>query len=137
MNKNKDLEISILCCMLLKPELIETTRLEDKHFQNTQRIWQFMKAFYKKFKCFDIELMASSCKDNFRMMNYINVILESEATWHHFKEYEQKLIDDFETSKKEKWIIHEIFKFANELYVGNMTINKFKEHVEELCKGDE
>lgn len=130
--KNNDLEVSILCCMLLKPELIETTRLEDKHFKNTQRIWQFMKAFYKKFKCFDIELMANNCKDNFRMMNYIKVIVDSEATPHHFKEYEQKLIDEYEEEKKDKWIIREVFKYANELYLRNITTKEFKKIIDEI-----
>ena len=134
--KNNDLEISALCCILLKPELIETTRLEDKHFKNTQRVWQFMKAFYKKFKCFDIELMANSCKDNFRMMNYITVILESEATAVHFKEYEQKLIDDFEESEKDKWIIKKVFKYANELYLRNITTEEFKKIVDKIYEGE-
>lgn len=138
MNKNKDLEISALCCILLKPELMETTKLEDKHFENTQRIWQFMKAFYKKFKCFDIELMASSCKDNFRMMNYITTILESEATWLHFELYEKKIIENYEEEKKDKWIIKEVFKYANELYLRNMTTGEFKKLIDEIYeKGNE
>ena len=132
--KNNDLEISALCCILLKPELIETTKLEDKHFHNTQRVWQFMKSFYKKFKCFDIELMASTCKDNYRMMKYIEVIIESEATTHHFKEYEQKLIEDFEKSERDKRIIRKVFKYANELYVNNINIEEFKEIVDDIYR---
>ena len=51
-----DLEISILSCLLQKPELMEDTILEDKYFTKHKKIWLFMKAFYKRFNNFDITL---------------------------------------------------------------------------------
>ena len=67
--KIDDLEFSILSCLLIKPELMENVILEDKHFKRTQRMWQFMKSFYKKFKTFDINLMYSICKDKWQIVD--------------------------------------------------------------------
>ena len=60
MNKYNDLEMSILSCLLLKPELLmESLIIEDKHFIKHKKLWVFMKEFYNKFHNFDITLMCS------------------------------------------------------------------------------
>ena len=130
--KKNDLEISVLSCILLKPELMKEEILEDKYFQNTQRVWQFMKAFYKKFGCFDIELMVNSCEDNFRLMNYIQVIIQSEATPYHFDKYMKRLIELFNESEKDKMIIKTVFKLSNDLYLRNITTEEFKKRIDKI-----
>lgn len=135
--RKENLENSILCCILLKPELIEEEILEDKYFQNTQRVWQFMKSFYKKFKCFDIELMASVCEDNYRLMNYITMILDSVATPHNFELYMEQLIEKYNESERNKIIIKKVFQYANDLYLRNITTDEFKKNVDEIYKESE
>ena len=94
--KIDDLEFAILSCLLIKPELMEKVILEDKHFKRTQRMWQFMKAFYKKFKTFDINLMYSICKDKWQIVEYISLLLELEPTVSAFDKYQKQLIELYE-----------------------------------------
>ena len=91
--KIDDLEFSILSCLLIKPELMEKVILEDKHFKRTQRMWQFMKSFYKKFKTFDINLMYSICKDKWQIVEYMSLLLEFEPTASSFDKYQKQLIE--------------------------------------------
>ena len=143
MNKNNDLEKAILSCLLIKPELMEQLILEDKHFVKNQRMWQFMKAFYNKFKTFDIQLMTSVCKDKWQVVNYIIMLLDYEVTTHNFDKYQKQLIELYEESKKEKWIIEKIYELANNLYVRNIELKDFDynlkkiyEDANEIFKGE-
>lgn len=132
MNKYYDLETSILCCFMLKPELMETTKLEDKHFIKNQRMWQFMKSFYKKFGTFDITLMASVIDDKYKLMRYIVDIFNTEPTPFMFEKYEKQLIDLYNEDKKEKWIIHKIQQQADNLWVRNINSQEFLLKVNEI-----
>ena len=134
MNKNNDLEKAILSCLLIKPELMEQLILEDKHFVKNQRMWQFMKAFYNKFKTFDIQLMASVCKDKWQVVNYIIMLLDYEVTTHNFEKYQKQLIQLYEESKKEKWIIEKIYELVNNLYVRNIDLKEFELNKEKIYK---
>ena len=134
MNKNNDLEKAILSCLLIKPELMEQLILEDKHFVKNQRMWQFMKAFYDKFKTFDIQLMASVCKDKWQVVNYIIMLLDYEVTTHNFEKYQKQLIQLYEETKKEKWIIEKIYELANNLYVRNIDLKEFELNKEKIYK---
>ena len=131
---NKELEKSILSCLLLNPKLMEQLILEDKHFVSTQRIWQFMKAFYNKFKTFDIRLMVSICKDKWQIINYIMLLLDIEVTTHNFDKYQKQLIELYEESKKEKWIIEKIYELANNLYVRNIELENFDNELKKIYK---
>lgn len=128
--KIDDLEFSILSCLLLKPELMEKLKLEDKHFVRTQRMWQFMKSFYKKFKNFDINLMYSVCKDKFQIIEYISLLLDFEPTASSFEQYQEQLIKLYEEKEKDKWIIEKVFGFANELLVRNISTDEFKKQID-------
>lgn len=134
MKKTVDLEKSILSCLLIKPELMEQLILEDKHFIKNQRMWQFMKAFYNKFKTFDIQLMFSVCKDKWQIINYIIMLLDIEVTTHNFDKYQKQLIELYEESKKEKWIIDKIYELANNLYVRNIDLKEFELNKEKIYK---
>lgn len=125
MNKYSDLESSILCCLLIKPELMNELKLEDKHFVNNKQIWGFMKSFYKKFKNFDITLMCSLCKNRKRLMRYIIDLLELEPTSSNFDLYQQQLIDLYNEEEKDKWIIEKVYKATCDLWVRNITTREF------------
>ena len=132
MNKYNDLEISILSCILQKPSLMEDTILEDKYFIKHKTLWLFMKAFYKKFKKFDITLMCSVCKNEYKLMDYIIWLLDVEPAPSIFKHYEQQLIDLYNESKKERWIINKIYSLANDLYVKSITISEFNDKLNQI-----
>lgn len=127
-----DLEISILSCLLQKPELMEDTILEDKYFTKHKKIWLFMKAFYKRFNNFDITLMLSISKNKYRISEYICWLAEQEPAPSLFKQYEQQLIDLYNESEKEKLIINKIYELSNDLYVRNININEFKNKLEKI-----
>lgn len=132
MKKYNDLECSILCCILIEPELINKTILEDKYFINYQAIWKFMKAFYKKFKTFDITLMCSVCKDKYKLMQYIMDILKSEPTSNNFELYEQQLIYLYNEEEKDKWLIKKIYETTCDLWVRSITPQDFKQRINNL-----
>ena len=46
MNRYNDLELSILSCIVQKPELMEQVILDDKYFVKHKKIWLFLKSFY-------------------------------------------------------------------------------------------
>lgn len=131
-NKTNDLEKSVLSCLLIKPKLMEQLILEDKHFIKNQRMWQFMKAFYNKFKTFDIQLMASVCKDKWQIMNYIIMLLDYEVVTCNFDKYQKQLIELYEESKKEKWIVDKIYELANNLYVRNIELKDFDYNLKKI-----
>ena len=123
---------------------MEKVILEDKHFVSTQRMWQFMKSFYNKFKTFDVQLMYSVCKDKWQIINYIIMLLNCEVTTYNFDKYQKQLIESYEESKKQKWIIEKIYELATNLYVRNVKFNEFDyklkkiyEDANEIFKGDD
>ena len=130
--KIDDLEFAILSCLLIKPELMGKVVLEDKHFRKTQRMWQFMKSFYKKFKTFDINLMYSICKDKWQIVEYISLLLEFEPTASAFDKYQKQLIELYEEQEKDKWIIEKVYELANELLVRNISTNDFKKEIDKI-----
>lgn len=127
-----DLEISILSCLLQRPELMENTILTDCYFVKHKKIWLFMKAFYKRFKNFDITLMMSISKNKYRMSEYICWLVEQEPAPSLFKQYEKQLIDLYNEKQKEKWIIEKAYELANDLYVRNIKVNEYIEKVNEI-----
>lgn len=131
-NEITDLEMNVMSCLLLKPELMEKIILEDKHFVKHQRLWQFMKAFYNKFKTFDVQLMYSVCKDKWHIVNYMVILIDIEVTTHNFNLYQKQLIDLYEERKKDKFIIENVYKLANELYVRNISVEEFKNQTQKI-----
>lgn len=137
MDKYIDLEVSILSCLLQRPQLMENTILEDKYFIKNKKIWSFMKAFYKKFKNFDFTLMMSVSKNKNMMVEYICWLVEQEPAPSLFKEYEKQLIDLYNETKKEKWIIEKIYDLSNELYVRNIKVDEFQNKIKEIYENAE
>lgn len=134
MEKLADLEICIMSCLLLKPELMKEVNFQDKHITKHKRLWEFMKSFYKKFGNFDIQLMYSVCDNKLNFENYILKVSEIEINQNNFYEYQKRLIAEYEETKKEVFIIQQIYHFANELYVRSINSKQFKEKIEEIYK---
>lgn len=134
LNKYNDLELSILSCLLLKPELMKDLTLEDKYFTKHQRLWQFMKSFYNKFKTFDCVLMCEVCKDKYRLMDSIVWLLETEPIPDNFYKYQKELIEIYNELEKDKWIRNKVYELANELLVRNITTKEFGLKVNEIYK---
>lgn len=138
MNKYNDLELSILSCLLKRPELMKQVKFEDKHFIKHKKIWLFMKAFYQRFKNFDPTLMVSVSNNKYRMIEYIIWIIDKEPAPSLFNQYQEQLIDLYNQKKKDKWIIENLYELANDLYVGNVELKDYKKEVDEIFrKGNE
>lgn len=120
-----DLEINILSCLLQESKLMEHIIVEDKHFIKHKKLWVFMKAFYEKFHCFDLNLMYSVANNKFEMISYIEWLVNVEPAPSRFMKYQKQLIELYEQSKKEKWIKEQIFELANKLYVGTIDLSTF------------
>lgn len=134
MKKYDNLELRIMSCLLLKPELMKELIIQDKHFTKYQRLWKFLKAFYGKYGTFDLTLMVSVCNDKYQLLHYIEWLLDLEVTTAYFDKYQQQLIDLYEENEKDKMIIEKVYEWANELYVRNMTTDRFKELIDGLYK---
>ena len=103
-----------------------------------------MKAFYNKFHNFDFNLMLSIAKDKYRIVEYIEWLVTKEIHFCMFKEYQQQLIDLYEESKKDKYIIDKVYELANDLFVRNIEVSEFRnkvdkiyENADEIFKGEE
>lgn len=137
MESYNNLELNILSCLLIKPDLMNELIIEDKHFVKHQRLWQFMKAFYKKFGTFDVQLMYSVCKDKWHIVNYMQWLLELEPTYKNFNLYQQQLIALYKEDEKEKIKIDLIYQLANDLYLRNITLDSFKQKANEIIERNE
>lgn len=136
MKKYDNLELRIMSCLMIKPDLMKQIIVEDKHFRAYKRLWKFMKAFYKKFETFDCTLMYSVCKDKYQIINYLQFLMDLEPTTKNFNKYQKQLIEQYEESEKDKFKIEKIYEWANELYVRNITTDKFKELIDNLYSLD-
>ena len=125
MNEYYGLEASILSCLILKPNLMNDLILEDKHFIKYQRIWQYMKSFYKKYSTFDLQLMFALCKDKYSLIDYIKILVLNDVDVDNFNLYQQALLDEFNENKKERWIKNKIFVLTNELINQNISLKDF------------
>ena len=134
MNNYTDLEISVLSLILQKPDLMKNTRLENKYFIKHKKIWIFMNEFYKRFGNFDLTLMMAVSKNKYRMIEYIAWLIDQEASPSLFKVYEQQLIDEYNQTKKNKYVIEKVYELANSLYVGNITLTDFNKNLSDLYK---
>lgn len=132
-----DLELAILSCVLQKPSLMENTILKDKYFIKHKKIWMFLKAFYKRFKCFDLTLMYSISKNKYRVVEYIVWLIEQEATPSAFKQYEEELVNKFYEKKKDKYISENIYQLAMDLICRNISLEDFESELEKVYKNAE
>ena len=132
MDKYSDLELSILSCILQKPELIKNNRLDDKYFIKHKKIWLFMKSFYKKFNNFDLTLMMAVSKNKHRMIEYIIWLIDKEPTTKMFDLYIDELIEEYKELEQNKYIREKIYELATDLYLKNIDVKDFKKRCNEI-----
>lgn len=134
MQQYYDLEMNIMSCLLLKPELMQDLKLEDKYFIKHNKLIKFMRAFYKRYGTFDSVLMFNACKDKYEMVKYLRWLADCcvIANADLFNTYQNQLIELHERKKKERWIIEQIYELANNLYVGNIDLEQFKLKIKEI-----
>lgn len=126
------IELSILSCFWLKPELLNETKLEEKHFKYGKKIFVLFKSFYKKFGNLDIESICHLVNDQYKFMDYMKVITQQEPTVANFKMYEDLLIDLYNEEDHERWLRSAAFSIANDFYTRNINSKEFKEQIDKL-----
>ena len=93
-----------------------------------------MKAFYNRYKTFEIQLMYSICKGKWQIVQNIIQLLDYEPSPSLFDTYQNQLIDLYNEGQKNKIKIDKVYKLANELYVRNITIEEFKKRINEVLE---
>lgn len=131
-NKYKDLEISILSCVLQKSELMDKIILQDDDFKYHKKLWIFLKQVYKKFGCFDINLMYSVVNNKYKYIQYIIELIDVEVIPDRIELYQKQLLELKQESQKEKWIIDKIYESANELYLRNIELKDFRQKIDTI-----
>ena len=129
---NNNLEICILSCLLIQPDLMKNIRVEDKHFKKHKGMWKFMTSFYKKFGNFDINLMHSVCKDKWHIINYIELLVCQDGLPCYFEKYQDRLIEQYEESQKDDYIIDKIYELNMDLINRNIKVSEYKQKVNEI-----
>lgn len=134
--KVDELEKVIISCVLQKPELMKDERLKDDLFINNQKLWQFLKATYKKFGTLDFNLMFSVVANKYNYIGMLNEMIDIEPVSSNFNWYIKQLIDLHNEEEIETMRINAIFNIANDLLLRNITSNEFKERINEMFKED-
>lgn len=104
------LEESLMCCILLKPQLINELYVSESSFMNTQnRKWLvFFKSFYKEHKTLDLNLMVGSIKDEAQcneLVDYFVRMIDIVPSASLFYEYQESLIENYKNEKIKKEIV--------------------------------
>jgi hypothetical protein len=127
-----ELELLILSCIWIKPELLKTTKLQEKHFVYNKKIFLFFKSFYEKFGFFDNELACKKASNRYKYNEYIKVIANLEPTISNFEKYVDLLLELYNESKEENYLREKVFELANDLYMKNINSKEFKERLDNL-----
>ena len=137
MNKYKDLEISILSCLLQKPELMDKIILQDDDFKYHKKLWIFLKQVYKKFGCFDINLMYSVVRNKYKYIQYIISLVDVEVIPDRIELYQKQLLELKHESQKESWIIDKVYEKSNELLTRNITVGQYRQEIDTIYSNAE
>ena len=136
LTKITDLEKTILSCLLNDSNLMKKDNITDNLFQENKKIWQFMKAFYKKYGCFDLALMYNIVSNKYNYMGFIIELLDIECVPSNIDYYINQLISIRQEEEKETSRINAIFGMANDLITRNINTKQFKEKIDEIFKED-
>lgn len=137
MEKYTDLEMSIISCFLQQPDLIKKINGKEDYFIKHKKLILFFKAIYKKFGCFDINLMCNACKNEYKLMTYIELLVQCEPVPKNIDLYIQQLEELRTELKKDKWIREKVYLLASELYVKSITIEDFNTRLNEIYSNAE
>lgn len=130
--KIENLEITIISCLLNNPKLMESPKLTDDLFTTQQKLWQFMKAVYKKFGCFDLALMYNNVRNKYNYLGMITQLLDVEPVTSNFDYYVDELIRMKNEDETERNRANAIFSLAHDLIQHNITSKEFKEKVDKM-----
>jgi len=130
--KVDELEKIIISCVLNKPDLMKDERLKDNLFINNQKLWQFLKATYKKFGTLDFNLMFSVVANKYNYIGMLNEMIDIEPVFSNFNWYIKQLINLHNEEEIETRRINAIFNMANDLLLRNITSKEFKEKVDKM-----
>ena len=130
--KIDDLEMTILSCLLNNPKLMEDPKLNDDLFIKHQKIWQFMKAVYKKFGCFDLSLMYNNVRNKYNYVGMIIELIDIEPISSNFHYYIDELNRRKQEDEIERYRVNIIFSMAHDLVEHNITSKEFKEKIDKL-----
>ena len=130
--KLDNLEKTILSCLLNNSKLMESPRLTDDLFQNQQKVWQFMKAVYKKFGCFDLNLMYNNVRNKYNYIGMITELMDIEPVPSNIEYYIDELIRMKNEDEMERHRANAIFSLAHDLIQRNITSKEFKEKVDKM-----
>lgn len=132
MKKYKNLELTVLSCIMQKPELMQETILKDEYFINYKRIWIFMRSFYEKYESLDFNLMFAVVKDKENFLNTMIELYDFELLPHNFKKYEQALIEAHNQNEEDVKTIERIYNLATQLYVRKIDLKEFKDRMNDV-----
>ena len=111
--------------------LINCYEKDIEYIKQLETNWKELKNGLHSLFDFDYGVVS---KNKYRMIEYIMWILDKEPTTAHFNEYQKHLIELYNESKKEKWIIDKIFELSNDLLVRNIDVQTYKTRIEEIYK---
>lgn len=128
------LEESILACLLIEPKYMENLIVEEKHFRKFGYVLTFLKEFYSKYKCFDITLMFSLVKgmSEITLLDTITYLLEIFVVPSNCLKYQKQLMILYNTSKKEEWVKKKIYEKTMSMYVGNISVERYREEIDRI-----
>ena len=128
MEQYKELEEAILNCLIIKPELFKTTKLNEKHFKKHKRFYVFIKKFYDTFGNFDLSLLKSACSNPGEVMDYIADIINTTSVTGNFELYERRLLKLYDNFEE----IENIHKLEKRLYFREIDIDEFKKELKQI-----
>lgn len=132
MNKYNDLEMSIISCFIQKPDLIKKIDGKEDYFIKHKKLILFLQAVYKKFGTFNLDLLFSVCKQEYKLLYYIEWLIQLEPVPNQIDLYIQELEELRIESKKNKWIREKIYSLSTELYIKNITIEEFNDKLKKI-----
>lgn len=142
MEENKyDLELNIMACLLLKPELMEGVKTEkgeykiivkDDDFKKHKKMWRFLNAVYEKFGTFDINLIYSVCREKYKVAQYLETLVLMEPTPCNFMKYQERLIEQNKEEKETVELIDEILRNTNHLETRSITLEAYKNKMNKI-----
>lgn len=127
-----DLELLIMSSLVFYPELYDELIVDENYFIKHKRLFNYLMSFYKKFGTFDIQIMIKICKDKWHIRNYLEMLVEYEPIKYNFKKYQELLIELYNEGKKNKWIIEQIDKLTNDLYMRNVKVGDYRDKVNQI-----
>ena len=137
MNKYNDLEMSIISCFIQRPELIKKIEGKEKYFIKHKKLILFLQAVYKKFGNYDLNILFEVCREEYKLLMYIECLAQLEPAPSNIDIYIKQLEELRIESEKEKWIREKIYSLASELYIKNINIKEFNDKLEKIYKNSD